>query len=49
VEGSDEVKARAFRDAFVTMKRRIELMLALPLAKLDALSLQKEVKDIGSH
>ena len=49
VEGSDEAKAKAFVDALVTLKRRIELMLALPLAKLDALSLQKEVKDIGSR
>jgi arsenate reductase len=49
VEGSDEVKSKAFRDAFVTMKRRIELMLALPLAKLDKLAIQKEIKDIGTR
>jgi len=49
VQGSQEVQAHAFLDAFVTLKRRIELMLALPLAKLDALSLHKEVKDIGGH
>lgn len=49
VEGSDEAKARAFLDAFVTLKRRIELMLALPMAKLDALSLQNQVRDIGSR
>lgn len=47
VEGSDEVKERAFRDAFVTMKRRIELMLALPVAKLDRLAIQKQIQDIG--
>ena len=30
VEGSDEQKAKAFMDAAITLKRRIELMLALP-------------------
>ena len=35
VEGSDEVKRQAFRDAAVTISRRIELMLALPLAGLE--------------
>jgi arsenate reductase len=47
-EGSDEARAQAFRDAFVTLKRRIELMLALPMHSLDRLSLQKRVKDIGT-
>jgi arsenate reductase len=47
VEGSDEVKARAFRDAAVTLKRRIELLIALPMAALDRLAIQKQVRDIG--
>ncbi len=46
-EGSDEQKARAFRDTAVVLKRRIELMLALPLAALDRLALQREIDDIG--
>ncbi len=49
VQGSDEIKQQAFRDAAVTMKRRIELMLALPLASLDALAIQQQVKDIGTR
>jgi arsenate reductase len=49
VQGSDEVRAQAFRDAGVTMKRRLELMLALPLQSLDQLSIQREVKDIGKR
>lgn len=49
VEGSDEEKELAFRDAALTLKRRIELMLSLPLAQLDKMSLQKAVKDIGKH
>jgi arsenate reductase (thioredoxin) len=48
VEGTDEAKAKAFLDAFVTMKRRIDLMLALPLASLDRMAIQKQVKDIGT-
>jgi len=47
VQGSDDVRAMAFRDAAVTMKRRLELMIALPLSRLDALAIQKEVRDIG--
>jgi arsenate reductase len=49
VEGSDEVKAQAFLSAAVTLKRRIELMLALPLAALDQQRILREIKDIGSR
>ncbi len=49
VEGDDAVREKAFLDAFITIKRRIELMLALPLASLDHLSIQREIKDIGSR
>lgn len=47
VEGPDAVRERAFLDAFVTLRRRLQLMLALPLAGLDRLALQKQVRDIG--
>ncbi|MET3375463.1 arsenate reductase [Variovorax boronicumulans] len=47
VEGSDEAKQRAFTDAAVTLKRRIEFLLSLPLAKLETLAIQREVRDIG--
>jgi arsenate reductase len=46
-EGDDEHKAKVFRDTAVTLKRRIELMLALPLASLGRLALQREIDDIG--
>ena len=49
VEGTDDAKAKAFLDAFVAMKRRIELMLALPLQSLDAMAIHKELKDIGKR
>ncbi|BAL95420.1 arsenate reductase ArsC [Rubrivivax gelatinosus] len=38
---------QAFVDTFVTMKRRIQLMLALPLASLDRVALKTRVTDIG--
>ncbi|CAM5220101.1 Protein-tyrosine-phosphatase OS=Castellaniella defragrans OX=75697 GN=HNR28_000592 PE=4 SV=1 [Castellaniella defragrans] len=47
VEDSDEAKTRAFQDAAVTLKRRIELFLSLPLERLDAMSLQRELRGIG--
>lgn len=47
-EGSDENKRRQFADTVIILKRRIELMLALPLASLDAMSLQHELKNIGT-
>ena len=34
-EGSDDVKRRAFDQAFVVLARRIDLLLALPLGKLE--------------
>ena len=49
VEGSEAQKAKAFMDTALVLKRRIELMLALPLASLDRLALQREIKDIGSR
>jgi arsenate reductase (thioredoxin) len=49
VEGSDDAQARAFRDAAVTLKRRIELLISLPVAALDRLALQKQVRDIGTR
>ncbi|WP_062191000.1 MULTISPECIES: arsenate reductase ArsC [Caldimonas] len=49
VQGSDEDKARAYWDVATVLKRRIELMLALPLASLDRLALQREITDIGQR
>jgi protein-tyrosine-phosphatase len=47
VEGTDDVKRQAFRDTAVTIKRRLELLMALPMKNFDALAIQREVKDIG--
>jgi arsenate reductase (thioredoxin) len=49
VEGTNEFKLRAFREVAVTLKRRIELMMSLPLDKLEPLAIQNEIKDIGTR
>ncbi|MBX3605592.1 MAG: hypothetical protein KF788_09975 [Piscinibacter sp.] len=49
VEGPDAAIGQAFLDTFVTLKRRIELMLSLPLASLDRLAIQREIRNIGNR
>lgn len=49
IEGSDEHKAKAFMDTALILKRRIELMLALPLNSLAGMSLQREIDHIGKN
>ena len=46
VSGETE-RRRAFRDAFLVLKRRIELFASLPLASLSRLALQTQLDDIG--
>jgi arsenate reductase len=47
-EGSDDAKRHAFKDALLTLTRRIELFVSLPLEKLDKLAIQKKIKEIGT-
>jgi arsenate reductase len=47
VTGSPEQITRAFRDAFITLDRRIALLLALPLASLDSLGTRKALEHIA--
>lgn len=49
VTGDEQTIMRAFRDAFVTLERRIILFFSLPLSSLDGLSIQKELARIGKH
>src|ERR1700678_4019674 len=49
VEGSPEVVERAFRGAFLMLERRISLLVALPIASLDALTIKKEIDRIGKQ
>lgn len=46
-KGSEEEIDRAFRQAFVTLDRRIALFLSLPLSSLDSLAIKKEIDRIG--
>ena len=49
VQGSQQEKEQAFRNAFVILHRRISLLTSLPMASLDRMSLQREVKHIGER
>jgi arsenate reductase (thioredoxin) len=48
VVGTDAEKARAFMAAAATLKRRIELMLTLPMSSLELMAIQRELRQIGS-
>ncbi len=45
--GDDETKRAAFRNAFLLLSRRIELLLALPVDKVERLALEARVRAIG--
>jgi arsenate reductase len=47
VEGSDEQKRAAFREAAAQLRRRIALLVSLPIATLDALALRDRLREIG--
>jgi arsenate reductase (thioredoxin) len=49
VKGTPEQIGRAFREAYMTLDRRISLFLCLPLASLDKLAIQKEIARIGKR
>lgn len=46
-DGPEAAKERQFMDTALILKRRIELMLSLPLARLDSMAIQREIRDIG--
>jgi arsenate reductase len=47
VQGTEADQRRAFRDAFVELRRRIELFAALPLETLHGRALQERLDQIG--
>jgi arsenate reductase (thioredoxin) len=49
VEGTEDEVQRAFREAFVSLDRRIGLFLSLPLQSLDRLAIKKEIDRIGKQ
>ncbi|MBA2589892.1 MAG: arsenate reductase ArsC [Alphaproteobacteria bacterium] len=49
VTGEEKKIATAFRDAQLSLHRRIELFAALPIKSLDRMSLKRKLDDIGSR
>lgn len=47
VSGSEAEVTHAFRDAYVTLERRIELFANLPVKSLDRMSLHQQLGEIG--
>jgi arsenate reductase len=46
-EGSDEEKRKAFFTAYNRLRNRLSIFTSLPMSKLDRLSLQRRLDDIG--
>jgi arsenate reductase len=46
-QGTDEEKSHKFATVANILKRRIELFVSLPIAKLDRLKLQRQLREIG--
>ena len=46
VQGSDDDKRRAFKEVMVGLRKRLDILAALPLERLDAMSIQAELKKI---
>lgn len=46
VTGSEEARRAVFHETAVMIKRRIDVMMALPLERLERLAIQKQVRDI---
>jgi len=45
--GTQEQIEKAFHEAYLTLERRISLLLCLPISKLDKLAIKKEIDRIG--
>lgn len=49
VEGTEDDQRRAFRNALVSLRRRIELLTTLPLDSLSRLAIQEQLDRIGNQ
>jgi arsenate reductase len=49
VEGNDQAKRAAFLEALTLISRRIDLLLALPVEKLERLVVEAQVRAIGTQ
>jgi arsenate reductase len=48
-DGTEEARQRAFQSAWMMLRRRVELLLALPVEKLDRMAIQKALRAIGQE
>ncbi len=48
VSGDEQAKRHAFKEVMIGLHKRIELLAALPIDKLDRLSLQSELRKLAS-
>jgi arsenate reductase len=48
VTGTEEERRRAFRAAWALLQHRVDLMLSLPLERLERLAAQQELREIGT-
>ncbi|MDE2278559.1 MAG: arsenate reductase ArsC [Xanthomonadaceae bacterium] len=49
VDGTEEARQRAFQSAWMMLRRRVELLLALPVEKLDRMSVRQALRAIGQE
>lgn len=49
VTESDDARRRAFRNAWIMLRQRIERLLTLPVEKLDSMAIQHELRAIGQQ
>lgn len=47
VEGDEDTRRHAYMKAFAELRRRTELLVALPMSKLDRLVAEQKIRDIG--
>ena len=49
VEGSEDLRRQAYLDALTALRRRVELLLALPAEKLNRLVAAHSLREIAEH
>lgn len=49
VAGSEAAKLTAFRDTLALIRRRLEILIAMPDERLHALALQQTARDLSAH
>ena len=48
VQGTDEEKKQAFKEVMIGLRKRLDILAAMPLEKLDALSIHQELKKLAN-